>query len=98
MAKYMVFGLASATVSREVEADSPEQAVEDADLSTGLCYQCSEEIDVGDVYEVKVEQDGKEVWSDRGEDNKDVIALAKYLKDKKRLPVEIKSIVDRWSK
>jgi hypothetical protein len=56
MAKYLVFGVACATVSDEVEAHSPEEAVENADLSTGLCHQCSYEVELGDVYEISVVQ------------------------------------------
>jgi hypothetical protein len=98
MAKYLVFGVACATVSDEVEAHSPEEAVENADLSTGLCHQCSYEVELGDVYEISVVQDGREVWSDKQDEHTDVKTLASYLKSKKRLPAEIKTIVDRWAK
>ena len=98
MAKYLVFGLASATVSEEVEAASPEEAVENAELSPSICHQCSREVELGDVYEISVIHDGKEVWTDKGDEHADVKKLAAYLKNKKRLPAEIKTIVDRWAK
>lgn len=98
MAKYLVFGLAVATVSNEVEASSPEEAVENADLSPSLCWQCSHEVELGDVYEISVIQNGKEVWTDKQDEHADVKKLAAYLKSKKRLPSEIKAIVDRWAK
>ena len=98
MAKYLVFGLVGATVSNEVEASSPEEAVENAELSPGLCHQCSHEVELGDVYEISVMQNDKEVWTDKQDEYADVKKLAAYLKDKKRLPAEIKAIVDRWAK
>jgi hypothetical protein len=50
------------------------------------------------VYEISVVQDGREVWSDKQDEHTDVKTLASYLKSKKRLPAEIKTIVDRWAK
>lgn len=65
MAKYLVFGLASATVSDEVEAASPEEAVENAVLLPSICHQCSHKVELGDVYEISVIHNGKEVWIDK---------------------------------
>jgi hypothetical protein len=98
MTKYRVFGLASASTSVSVEANSPKEAAENADLYMGLCYQCADEVELGDVYEVTVYEDNKEVWSDKREDNEDAVVLAEFLKDKKRLPPKIKAIVDRLMK
>lgn len=99
MAKYLVLGVTSASISDEVEASSPEEAVENADLMKGLCWQCSNDIELsGDVYEITVVQDGREVWSNKQDEHTDVKTLASYLKSKKRLPAEIKAIVDRWAK
>ena len=98
MAKYLVFGLVSATVSEEVEAASPEEAVENAVLLPSICHQCAHEIELDDVYEISVIHNGKEVWTDKHDEHEDVKKLAVYLKNKKRLPAEIKTIVDRWAK
>ena len=63
MAKFSVYGLVSATVSfGEYEADTEAQAIalaEDDDNSNfnpTLCHQCSDEVDLGDVYEVKADK------------------------------------------
>lgn len=59
MPKYMVIGHANATVSRTVEADSPEAAAEKRLPSESVCYQCSRTLNVSEVYRVQViETDG----------------------------------------
>lgn len=54
MAKYTVVGLVDATVCETVEADSPEEAMENAALFASVCHQCSRVIEVGDVYDMQV--------------------------------------------
>lgn len=54
MAKFTVMGLVSATVYADVEADSPEEAMEQAELSASVCHQCAKELEVGDVYDMQV--------------------------------------------
>ena len=63
MKKYRVYGLVSATVDLgEYEAESAEEAEkmaednDDAGWYPSICHQCANEIDVGDVYEVHVEE------------------------------------------
>ena len=60
--KYRVYGIMTASVLLgEYEADSPEEAerMSDADpnanLWPSLCHECSNEIDLGDIYETQVE-------------------------------------------
>jgi hypothetical protein len=61
MAKYTVMGMVDATVYEDVEADSPEEAREQAQLGSSICYQCSKEIEVGDIYDTKVLDESGEV-------------------------------------
>lgn len=63
MAKYTVIGLVAAQVQVEVEADNPDDAIEKADLpSTGICHQCAQDVQVGDVYDfVVLDEAGNEV-------------------------------------
>lgn len=63
MKKYRVYGLVSATVDLgEYEAESKEDAEKmaeentDVDWSPTLCHHCANDLDVGDVYEVHVEE------------------------------------------
>ena len=102
MPKYVVIGRVAATVSEEVVANSPEEAADKAELYAGICYQCSGVVEIGDVYErcVLDEKCQNELWTDavESEAERDVEVLAAYLKDKKRLPADIKAIVERWSK
>lgn len=99
MQKYIVMGLVDATVTREVEADSPEEAAQKAELCVSICHQCSGELDVGDVYTVRVMNENctEQLWTNAVDSNteKDLHTLVAYLKNKKRLPVEIQKIVDR---
>lgn len=102
MPKYVVIGSVAASVSEEVEADSPEEAADKAELYAGVCHKCSCVVEVGDVYErIVLDETGQnELWTDAFESKAepDVKALVAYLKDKKRLPADIKAIVERWSK
>jgi len=66
---YLVIGLVDAVVNIDVEADSPEAALEEAQSSAhaSVCGQCSEELEVGDFYGWRVLEDGgagEEVYSD----------------------------------
>ena len=59
--KYRVYGIASASkYMGEFEAGSKEEAEEiawkEGDYHIGLCHHCAGEIDIGDIYEVQVEE------------------------------------------
>ena len=63
MKKYRVWGSVSASVDLgEYEAESADEAEkmaednDDAKWYPSLCHHCSSEIDVGDIYEVHVEE------------------------------------------
>ena len=63
MTKYVVYGVASATIIvGEYDASSQEDAIKaaeqdrNADTHIGLCHQCSHRVDVGDVYEFQAEE------------------------------------------
>ena len=65
--KYNVIGIAYATVLAEVEADSPEEAEEKADLPLpSVCSQCSRKIEIGDIDCVRVEEVGGDVVLEDG--------------------------------
>ena len=60
MAKYCVYGLVAASVVLgEYEADSENAAIRlaeedpDADWYPTICHQCSDVVEVGDIYETK---------------------------------------------
>lgn len=68
--KYTVMGLVDATVLEDVEADTPEQAYELGidSLHASVCHQCSDELQVGEIYAVRVlDADGEEVFTDEDE-------------------------------
>ena len=58
MTKYMCLVIIDASVGVEVEANSPEDAVNaafnDKRTSVSLCHQCSDDVDIGDAYRVIV--------------------------------------------
>ncbi len=55
---YRVIGFVDATVSCEVDAESPQAAAETADLpSSTVCHQCAKDLEVGDVSHVEVHDD-----------------------------------------
>ena len=60
MKKYRAYGIAtSSKYLGEFEANSKKEAEEIAwekDTYISLCYQCSREVDIGDIYEVQVEE------------------------------------------
>ena len=62
MGKYMVYGIVCASVDLGTyEANSEQEAIgmaednQEANWNPGLCHQCSNEVEIGDVYEVKAE-------------------------------------------
>lgn len=64
MNTYEVTLLIDASIGVDVEANSPEEAVEKAENESGsvsLCHQCSRELQTGDCYGAIVYVDGKEV-------------------------------------
>lgn len=64
--KYTVIGTLCASTYEQIEAKTPEQAYEKAALHASLCHQCSDAVDLGDVYEsVVLNEAGEEVWTDR---------------------------------
>ena len=63
MKKFRVYGLVSAhIVVGDYVADSANDAINmayddpEAKTSTGICHQCSRELEVGDVYEFEAEE------------------------------------------
>ena len=69
MAKFMVMGLIDATVSIDVEADTPADAVEKAcdtgQMNPSVCHQCSRELEVGESWCFRVyDEDGEQVYTD----------------------------------
>ena len=63
MKKYRVYGIMTASVFLgEVEAECQEQAIEraesngDLNWNPQLCHQCSDEVELGEVYEIQVEE------------------------------------------
>lgn len=59
--KYSVYGIMTASkFVGEYEANSEEEAKEKAqetgDCHVSLCWQCSHEVDVGDIYEYQAEE------------------------------------------
>jgi len=63
MAKFRVYGIATASqLIGEYEANSPGEAKQMAENDDngnwfiGLCRQCADEVEIGDVYEVQAEE------------------------------------------
>jgi hypothetical protein len=61
--KYRVYGIISASkVIGTYEASSKEEAEDmanddpNADWYVGLCYHCAHEVDIGDIYDINVEE------------------------------------------
>jgi hypothetical protein len=107
MKTWQVTGLIHASVTAEVDADTAEEAAEQADLGASLCHQCTQGIDLGDVYAFQVHdpaEDGEIVLrSDNHPDDDDqakddVHVLAEYLKGKARLPKAVREAVERWAR
>lgn len=65
MSRYTVIGAVWAQTSDSVEADSPEEAVEQANLSESLCWQCSERVELGEISHcIVLDALGEQVYSD----------------------------------
>jgi hypothetical protein len=63
--KYTVIGIIGASASTSSEADDPDQAIENADLSPTLCHQCAHEVGLGEAYEYIVQDEsGETVYDD----------------------------------
>lgn len=66
MKKYRVYAIASASkYVGEVEAETVEEAKEKAwEMEScqldSLCWSCSDSLDLGDIYELQVEEEGGE--------------------------------------
>lgn len=63
MKKYLAYAIATASrFIGEIEAENKEDAIikaeehENANSLVNLCHYCSKEVDVGDFYEVQVEE------------------------------------------
>lgn len=61
--KYRVYGIATASkFLGEFEADSAEEAAqmaqEHGEYHIGMCHQCAHQVDIGDIYEERVEEAG----------------------------------------
>ena len=52
MARYTVIGQVAASVSRDIDAESVDAALEAAyrRMSASVCHQCSRQVEVGDIY------------------------------------------------
>lgn len=66
MANFVVIGVYHASEFLEVEAESPEEASEEAmsRFSASLCHHCSRKLELGDISHHHVLLDGEEVYSD----------------------------------
>lgn len=65
--KYLVIGHVHADTSEVVEADYPESAIDKAGLHASLCHQCSNDLNLGEVYAHTVVEDegsGETVYDD----------------------------------
>ena len=63
MKKYIVYGLMTASIKLgEYEAEDKEEAIKkaeddpEANWTASLCWQCAGEVELGDVYEVEVDE------------------------------------------
>ena len=72
MPKYTALGIvACSTTGIAVEADNPEDAADMAynKLQVGICHQCSEELQVGDIVSIEIyDEDDNVVYNDNLED------------------------------
>lgn len=55
---YLVIANYSATASDLVEANSPEEAIEKANVDVDLCYECGGELSLGEIESIQVVADG----------------------------------------
>lgn len=102
MATFFVQGLIHASVGQTVDADTPEQAANLAELHGSLCHQCSDELELGDIHTVIVIADngrGDIVYRSEPDTYSDAITLANYLgKSKRKRPPDIAAIVKQYVK
>lgn len=71
MTRYLVVGHLSATTSDYVDAQTPQAAIDAADLPTSICHHCSCIVEIGDLIycEVIDEATREVVYSEQdGED------------------------------
>lgn len=71
--KYLVSMSTGASGVVEVEADSPDEAVDKAceEMYVSICHQCAREVTVGDEWEPEAAyevESNKEVWTANRED------------------------------
>ena len=65
MPKFTVIAEIGASTSADVEADSPDDAINKAQLRRSLCHQCASHIDIGDPYGfVVLDEAGEEVLNE----------------------------------
>lgn len=70
--KFCVSAAVYASTATRVVADSPEQALEkgmDALVMPSLCHQCSDKIELGDVYNFVVSDEDGNIVLDENEDS-----------------------------
>tara|TARA_R110002020_G_scaffold213427_1_gene420256 strand:- start:52309 stop:52599 length:291 start_codon:yes stop_codon:yes gene_type:complete len=89
--KYEVVNLLDACVSRTVEANSIEEAIDSIEYDTNLCHHCAGRVDLEDVGAFIVfDEDGNELYNDTytgmlneklEEANKEISSLKKFIKD-----------------
>ena len=90
--KYIVYGHVAATTQEEVEADTPEEALDlaGAAFSPSVCHSCAENLTIGEVYDSYVTtEDGDVVLTSEMEDKEEahrakVAKLEKEIEDLKQ--------------
>ena len=96
MSNYSVSVIFDACKSVNVEADSPEEAIDIAYDEAGyasLCHQCSSEIDVGDaVRAIAYDESGKKVIDDGLQEAK----LSKLTQQRDELLALLECTVKAW--
>lgn len=106
MKTWQVTGLIHASTTVEVEAETAQEAADNAVLGVTLCHQCAADLDLGDVYTFQVhdsEGDGEIVLrgdnhpDDDEQAKSDARVLAEYLKGKTRLPKAVREAMERWT-
>lgn len=94
--KYLVIGHVGASVSQVVEADTPEEAIDEGELHASICHHCARSLSIGDVDDIEVIEDegaGDVVYSDvrDREDSRDARtskAIADWIRKRRRGRVE----------
>ena len=96
MSNYSVSVIFDACKSVNVEADSPEEAIDLAYGEAGytsLCYQCSGEIDVGDAARAIVYDDSGAKVADNGWQDEKISKLTQQLDE---LLASLEATVKAW--